>query len=338
MSQRTTMQIIATSNGHHDKPATPEKAGNRYDKQGRPLMSARRSATSSSRTITRADSSMPATVSPASTSRDNRKPPGSGDPDGVALTEASAYAKAIASDLARPVPTVSQTRTSSTGTITHVKDATRAARPLPRPPNESVDSEHQSGAGLPVQEVLQGDSQRSSDRVLHPKFSSAGTPVAPQGGSAVNFDFPRSPTIPALVDPRHEAPRAAASGKTRTSEAEALQSSSHPQSSRAHVTISMDRAKAVNGAELHRPRGRIPIDHLLSHPAIQSSLLSAISINAFLSLTGSSEVIRHQFTGESVGRWVLREWGVQIPEQSGIRWPNLTVWEGFRKSTEVFRG
>jgi hypothetical protein len=74
------------------------------------------------------------------------------------------------------------------------------------------------------------------------------------------------------------------------------------------------------------------LDFIIGHAAIQSSLLRQLGINAFLSLSGSSEEVRRQFTGESVGRWVLGEWAVEAPEGGGSRWPNLTVWEGFRES------
>lgn len=326
VSQRTTMEIIASSNGFHDKTAPSEKAGQRHDKHGRPLMSARRSATSSSRTITRADSSANKTLPPPVPSQHIRPTDRSVDMEESRLTEASAYAKAIASDLARPGLPVSQTRTNSTGTISHVADVSRVQRPLPRPPTAPSD--------LPLAPATDEQAQivapQRLERVAQDGLSPNTTPSKPRRGSAINFDFPRSPTIPALVDPRNTSPQPAGLGPSDPNSMQ--QAPARPRPPNALAPSSSDATKAVNGAELRRPRGRVPIHYLLSHPAIQSSLLSSIGINAFLSLTGSSETIRHQFTGESVGRWVLREWGVQIPPNLGVRWPNLTVWEGFRKS------
>lgn len=328
------MEIIASSNGHHDKTALPEKGGQRHDKHGRPLMSARRSATSSSKTITRADSSAKTSLPRPMPSQDPRTV----EPfaEEARLTEASAYARAIASDLARPGLAVSQTRTNSTGTISHVADASRGPRPLPRPPNETFDLTHSSAADGQTQGMSHAESQKSLERVAQDGLSPATTPSKFRRDSAIEFDFPRSPTVPALVDPRIASAQPA--GLRPSDPARMQQTPPRPRPGSPLNSSLLDSTKAVNGSELRRPRSRAPIHYLLSHPAIQSSLLSAIGINAFLSLTGSSENIRQQFTGESVGRWVLREWGVQIPPQLGVRWPNLTVWEGFRKSQALSRG
>ena len=331
------MQIIATSsNGHYDNAATLEHISQRYDKQGRPLMSARRSATSSSKTITRADISRKTSLpSPEDAAQDPRQ---SGIPrasEGGGLTEASAYAKAVAPNLARPSAANSHTRTKSTDTIIHTRDPSHGARPLPRPPNAPSDSVHSPGKSAHKPELPRNQSQKSLPRGAPPSLSSPNSLGYTRRASAIDFDFPRSPTLPALVDPRNPSPRQAGprSGASNGS----LPALMRPKpSDTLTASLSDVTAKAVNGAELHRPRGKVPIHYLISHPAIQSSLLSAISINAFLSLTGSSEIVRHQFTGESVGRWVLREWGVQTPRHSGIRWPNLTVWEGFCESTRRF--
>lgn len=333
-SQHTTMQIIASSNGFHDRTAAAEKSGQRFDKHGRPLMSARRSATSSSRTITRSDLSTTPNLPTPGTSQDHRSVQDSVDPEGGNITEASAYARAVASDLARPGLKVSQTRTNSSGTISHVADGSRGARPLPRPPNSTTDGTHSPVTGGHSPGMAQANSQKSLERVAQSGLSPANTPLKPRRESGINFDFPRSPTLPALVDPRNASPKLA---ETRPNEPNGvLQTPPRSNTARPPAPSVSDGAKAVNGAEIRLPRGKVPLHHLLSHPAIQSSLLSAIGINTFLSLTGSSEDIRHQFTGESVGRWVLREWRVETPQHLGIRWPNLTVWEGFRESRERF--
>lgn len=84
------------------------------------------------------------------------------------------------------------------------------------------------------------------------------------------------------------------------------------------------------------PRPKATITFILAYPSIQAALLPYLPINSFLSLTGSSEQVRRRFTGEMVGRWVMREWGMAVAKEKGGEggkggWPNLTVWEGFCK-------
>ncbi|KIR27943.1 hypothetical protein I309_03263 [Cryptococcus deuterogattii LA55] len=85
------------------------------------------------------------------------------------------------------------------------------------------------------------------------------------------------------------------------------------------------------------PRPKATITFILAYSSIQAVLLPYLSINSFLSLTGSSEQVRRRFTGEMVGRWVMREWGMGVSKTKGGAggkggWPNLTVWEGFLES------
>lgn len=65
------------------------------------------------------------------------------------------------------------------------------------------------------------------------------------------------------------------------------------------------------------PRPKATITFILAYPSIQAVLLPYLSINSFLSLTGSSEQVRRRFTGEMVGRWVMREWGEKLNCESG---------------------
>ncbi|KAK4683748.1 hypothetical protein P7C73_g6480, partial [Tremellales sp. Uapishka_1] len=81
-----------------------------------------------------------------------------------------------------------------------------------------------------------------------------------------------------------------------------------------------------------RGRRRPSLQLVLSQPMIQHALLPCLSINSFLSLTGSHEEVRRHFSGEVVGRWVMKEWGVQVDRERGRSWPGLTVWEGFLES------
>lgn len=87
---------------------------------------------------------------------------------------------------------------------------------------------------------------------------------------------------------------------------------------------------------MDRPRPKVipevSTTALMKHPRIVVSLLPFININSFLNLLGSDEEIRKFITGEMVGRWVMREWGVAIDRERGRSWPGLTVWEGFLES------
>lgn len=94
------------------------------------------------------------------------------------------------------------------------------------------------------------------------------------------------------------------------------------------TTAPRDRQGAHQNPRLDRKSN--PLAYLLSYPAIQAVLLSHLNINTFLALTGSSELLRKQFTGEAIGKWVLSEWSMRLDKERGRSWPNLTVWEGFR--------
>ena len=100
-------------------------------------------------------------------------------------------------------------------------------------------------------------------------------------------------------------------------------------------TINFQRATSLLRSATTLPgkrRGRASLVVVLSNSSIQIALLSFLSINSFLSLTGASNVVRRQFSGETVARWVMGEWGIHFDRERGRTWPNLTVWEGFCKS------
>lgn len=75
--------------------------------------------------------------------------------------------------------------------------------------------------------------------------------------------------------------------------------------------------------------GRASLAAALAQPKIAAALLPFLSINSFLALNASSDELRKGFGGEMVGRWVLKEWGVNIGKERGRSWPGLGVWEGF---------
>lgn len=80
-----------------------------------------------------------------------------------------------------------------------------------------------------------------------------------------------------------------------------------------------------------KPKPEMSTTVLMKHPRIVVTLLPYLNINSFLNLIGSDNEIRKYMTGEQVGRWVMREWGVTIDRERGRSWPGLTVWEGFRE-------
>lgn len=184
------------------------------------------------------------------------------------LTEASAYAKAITSS-SRPARTAPDS-------------SRRVSRPLPRPPSMTS----------PI---------RSTDTSVDGRgeASPKSTGLASQSQSFAVV-FPKSPTLPPLVDPRQSP--ADQWGATGASKA-------RPRPSRAKPSLAL----------------------ILSRPKIQAALLPWLPINSFLSLSGSSTLIRKQLSGELVGRWVMNEWGLSVERERGRSWPNITVWEGFRK-------
>lgn len=86
----------------------------------------------------------------------------------------------------------------------------------------------------------------------------------------------------------------------------------------------------------HRParRNDKSLTYLLSHPRVVISLLPFLNINQFLNLLASDNDLRKYISGEMVGRWVMREWGVTLEKDRNRSWPGLTVWEGFRKLSD----
>jgi hypothetical protein len=316
----------------------------RTDKQGRPMMSTRRSATSSSRTVTQLYNGPTASAPPsfsASPPSTRQIPPLVIAPStdaGQGLTEAGAYARAMTSTLTRS-ESAQTTTTSPKPSYKLETPQSKPDRPLPRPPGQPIDTtsairrapssgvQPKAGPHLAPSEMdVRTAAQNSSETMINSsptKISSRSYPPVTQSPSKDQSD--------SLV-PRRQTRRSNSKGPAAPPDAPSSQSqgSPHPHSQHNGTPPMVTRRRA---SILQRPSGRLQLDFLLAHPAIQSSLLGAIGINTFLSLSGSSENVRRQFTGESVGRWVLGEWTVVAPDQAGNRWPNLTVWEGFRKST-----
>lgn len=78
-----------------------------------------------------------------------------------------------------------------------------------------------------------------------------------------------------------------------------------------------------------RPAARLT--DIIQHERIQQTLLPNLSIASFLALLGALDKRwRKCISGEIVGKWVVREWGLVLGPD--VAWPGLGVWEGFRES------
>jgi hypothetical protein len=236
------------------------------------------------------------------------------------LSEASAYALAVAPSLVRrhDSPRPSAEPSSSTG-------ERRVSRPLPRPPSIS------NGSGASTVHVIASSRtptnvaplpRSTSTEKVRPRISIPNAELSAQPPMVI--DFPRSPTLPQLIDPRQSAAKSnpieewsREANPRRPSPLTQLPrrtSSAAPQSKRivspftSPVFTSPQQMPSPQMLLGHHQRDS-PFLSALSHTSFQAALLPFLSINSFLSLSGASDVIRQLFSGEVVGRWVLREWG-----------------------------
>jgi hypothetical protein len=232
---------------------------------------------------------------------------------------------------------------SSPSPMAKSPEQTRADRPLPRPPGYPMES-HPSVPRFEDLSIRSNENNRN-EAAQSVRDHKSSFDVEPGTSHTLLSPLSQSPSRQAsspskdrsgFVPPRRLTGQSSSRGHQTLPDTPAI--SSHVRHSPERLNTKRDgdgsgtalAPRKINGAILQRPAGPLDLDFLLAHPAIQSSILGAININTFLSLSGSSESVRRQFTGESIGRWVLREWAVLPPEPVGTRWPNLTVWEGFR--------
>lgn len=79
-------------------------------------------------------------------------------------------------------------------------------------------------------------------------------------------------------------------------------------------------------------RPTVKLTDIIIHQRIQQALLPHLSIASFLALLGALDKHwRRSISGEIVGKWVVREWGLMLGND--VAWPGLGVWEGFRESS-----
>ncbi|OCF35860.1 hypothetical protein I316_02353 [Kwoniella heveanensis BCC8398] len=362
----------STSSSRRSPIAKVEKALG-SDQKGHPGV--RRVATTTAAASPTSPSKSP-TVSPTAATKEPKKS------ETAQLSEASAYAKAVAATLSggRP-PHASPPRTEAKLSPVSPPVQPKTARPLPNPP--SGPSRSASGA----QFVVIASSPKSPPKQDKPTTVEIGEKQSPSpnktpkphlqidhraskrvSSQPLSFDFPRSPTLPPLIDPRtakdnrsdpiaqwsHTGspstlsprspplassqlpPRLSSAQSTRRVVSSPLASPSITSNGWKSPTPSAGPPQPVmerrHPTRYLRNRSRASLTYILSYTRIQATLLPYLSINSFLSLTGASDVIRKRFTGETVGRWVMKEWGIQVDREKGRSWPNLTVWEGFLES------
>ncbi|WVQ63611.1 uncharacterized protein L199_001764 [Kwoniella botswanensis] len=372
-----------------------------HDKQSeiKPMVSARRSASSSRRTpMPKVEKNSGSSTRQGNSSKQDNtaialetptladktispRPPNSEAKAQEQLSEAGAYAKAIAATISNHRAVETPRETTGKPTVTATPPKARATRPLPTPP--TLNSRNSSKANVVVIASSSKLQQTSPKHSLKRETSTEkgdrhlATPTSPNlvkndkrsSVRPLNFDFPRSPTLPPLIDPRTtqdkkldpisqwsrdtpspvspngQAPLATSQLPPRLSSAQSRRAVSSPLASPtnevrkdfgvSHIaspTIAPSPPTQVRPQMIARERPRATLTFLLLHAPIQAALLAHMSINSFLSLTGASDLIRKRFTGEAIGRWVLGEWGVQVDREKGRSWPNLTVWEGFLES------
>lgn len=257
---------------------------------------------------------------PSSFSKQARSPNSDHGPS-TDMSEASAFARAISTTMAIQLP-------HREGAASAPPQVASPDRPLPRPPSSTNGSTvhviaSNDGAGrrkVTTENNVDVDSRARTRPVIV-------IPAETRVRSSF-IAFPRSPTLPPLSDPRKESPVSQWSpGKPLLkNQLPARTSSVRLNSTTAPTPLSPSASPAA-------PSRREPptLVMLIAQPQIQATLLSYLSINSFLSLTGASDGVRKRITGEIVGRWIMREWGIQVDREKGRSWPNLTVWEGFRE-------
>jgi hypothetical protein len=83
----------------------------------------------------------------------------------------------------------------------------------------------------------------------------------------------------------------------------------------------------------HRRTGPAVLRDLIREEGVQAALLPHLNIPSLLALlTSVDKDARKEVSGEVVGKWVVRNWGLSIVPRDVPQWPGLGVWEGFRKS------
>ncbi|KAK8850632.1 hypothetical protein IAR55_004551 [Kwoniella newhampshirensis] len=341
---------------------------------GRAMMSARRSNSATRRSpLAKVERSISASTPPMQTkpSQDFPHTPTAARPtqrradSGTGqISEASAYAKAVAASLTpHKLEGASKSSTTSSPLTPASPSSRHFSRPLPATPNAASQKRVSPDANMQVSTSNKSGKSMVVGRTLSVKQATPDRQTPPaeavslhdkrMSSIPVNFDFPRSPTLPPLVDPRSGSktpldpvtkwgkdvvnhtgtpPLGSSQLPPRKSSVQGRRTVSSPLASPAlklngKMSVTMSPTGTAGPFSPSRIRPRATLTFVLSHLQVQAALLPHLSINMFLSLTGASDKIRKRFTGEAVGRWIMKEWGMQMDREKGRTWPNLTVWE-----------
>ncbi|BEJ07260.1 hypothetical protein CcaverHIS641_0405290 [Cutaneotrichosporon cavernicola] len=186
------------------------------------------------------------------------------------------------------------------------------------------------GNGIPPTAALVGSQLPPRTRTSVQGRRIASSPLA-----SPSVSMPPSPTLATHT------PASASTGSRSVSTASAVSAamsrfSRQSDSPAPSMASSLSTARASSVMDRGRPKLLHKVERsmtsLLVHPRITMSLLPFLNINSFLNLLGSDDELRKYISGEMVGRWVMREWGITIERERGRSWPGLTVWEGFLES------
>jgi len=308
-----TQLALGATDSRYNISATQSAAGAPTAPEQRP-MSSRMSSSRRTLAPSRAMSQTP----PSSFSKHIRSPNSDQGPS-TDMSEASAYAKAVSTTMAKEPPI-------REGAASAPPQAANSNRPLPRPPSTA------NGSTLHVIATNDGSGRRSVTAKDASHADSRAWPAivipAEPGVRSSFIAFPRSPTLPPLLDPRNESPINQWTPAKPLSKNQLPARTSSVRNSSAAAPPPMS---PLTPSATPSRRGPPTFSTIIAQPQIQATLLSYLSINSFLSLTGASDRVRKRITGEIVGRWIMREWGIQVDREKGRSWPNLTVWEGFRE-------
>ena len=273
-------------------------------------------------------------------------------PRAKGLTEASAYAKEVAMALRSSDP-LSRDSTASAPPV--AGQERRGSRPLPRPPKSASSSSLAPAAAGNTIEVIASSTLKPATAVRAAPALPPGHAISPRakrptvvipssnGGTDRLGTSDHRSTADLYQSPRSISTSSASalgpkpSVLTSSPRTPSTQVSPHRSSQLDHrvPVLTSHQVPAIlrrvsRPAMRRAPGQRVSFMFVLQQTSIQAALLPFLPINSFLSLTGSSNRIRKLFTGETVGRWILKAWGFHLDAERGRSWPNLTVWEGFR--------
>ncbi|GMK59359.1 hypothetical protein CspeluHIS016_0703740 [Cutaneotrichosporon spelunceum] len=317
-----TVHVIASSNQHREPVVSPS-----HPVAPPPSSAAPAAVTSHANTA----ASRPKITIPSPSTLATAPPPQPQSYTGPALAAATAVTNPMAMQAQQPPKgssLMSRIELTSPTAMLERRDARpETGAPLTQPSGMNAGV----GNGIPPVNVLAGNQLPPRTRSSVQERRIAASPLASPAVST-----PPSPTktkhVPASTSTDSRSGSTTSAVSTSTSRFSRDQSGSPAPSvasnpSTARASSVMDRGRPKLSHKVERS-----MTSLLAHPRITMSLLPHLNINSFLNLLGSDDNLRKYISGEMVGRWVMREWGITIERERGRSWPGLTVWEGFLES------